>query len=628
MYENNDTTDNNNDANIYKDLDTDEKLISAISEIYNIQIDEVTNFYNTAIITLKNETKEQPFVKFLQDKFNLNNEDANNIMDSIALQARRKKDYFHKEIYRNANGKITKEIIYNSEYNPKEHIIDKGISKHFIDARQPGVGKTERIVNIINKSEGRNIIFGSSHDFLEDVKERINKQFIQLKGFTLGCAKYDAQTNEGKIIRDMYKKEIPNKIICMCMNCKGRCHYREQFKDTDEEKIVIGAPIEFLHLFELDEFENVFIEERVRRHFTISWNFKKIKAELIKLKPYFDEYILKQKAKKEKNINPKLWELIVEAFKTKNLEYIQYYSYLLQNAIESTNTKRIAEFIKYKENGGKIQLDKLFYKSICMLRISNLMMYLEFEQRDRDRMDEEFTTMRINYQEFLFYKQMKSHRMDLQYNCASFVDFEFLYDLQHFEELFPEYTGYVEVEYSHFTNPENFKIIKMTDQGFYKSTIKQNLKEHKQQIKNLIYYQKSKNKKVCILTFKNWVKNDKCMGCDAFWFGGKHGTNTFRNYDILIVLGTYLPNQKAYEEYMEIHHPDEDYSLKFTKKKGEMLPNDEKLLEYYEKIFMKDVYDSVHRLRPLWRQEEIKVYWFGNNIPDDLKAESDYSEKK
>lgn len=624
--ENNQSTNNNISLKLFKDVDDNEIIKSSLSETYHISLDKINEIYNIGLRKLIHKDAEQPFIELLHEKYNFNINDANEITDYLIIQARKKKEYFHKDIYRDENGNIEKEIIYNSNYIPNNHIIDKTISKNYIDARQAGIGKTQEIVDIINSSKGKNLIIGSSHDFLEDVKPRLNKEFIQLKGFEKGCVKFEAKTDEGKLIRSMYQDNVPNKIICMCLKCKNRCHYREQFKKAAEDNVDIGAPVEFLHIYDFNDFDNVFIEERVQRSFNITWNIKTIKSQLMKIKPYIDEYIKHQKNKKAENINPNLYDDIVEAFRTKNIEYIRYKANWLSNIIEKSNEVKVLKHHEYMKHNDKIQFDKKFSNQICTLRINNLLMFLEFEQRECKAPNEETRTIKIPYQEFIFYKQMHCKK-SLRYNCASFVDFEFLYYLQQFEKLFPEYTGYVEVRYSHFTNPEFFKIIKMGNQGFYKSTIKQNLKEHRNEIKNLIYYNKSKNKRICILTFKNWVKNDKFMGCDAFWFGGKHGINTFRDYDILIVLGTYLPNKKAYEEYMEIHHPDEDYNLDYLKRRGEFLPNDSKLMEYYEKIFQADIIDSVHRLRALWRQEEIKVYWFGNNIPEALKVEAEYIEK-
>lgn len=517
---------------------------------------------------------------------------------------------------------------YKDHRLEKEHIIQKDHSKftikkrekykNNIDARQPGIGKTQEIVDIINNREGKNLIIGD-HDFLKDVQPRITKEVLILKGFEKCCSKLGTDTEEGKQIKFMIDHEVPKNVICHCMNCSGRCYYREQWKRlSDDEVQVICIPVNFLMLFELDEFENVFVEERIERDLKAVYDIKKIKVELAKL------------LKDTDLVKPEELQHYIEIYKTKNLKQIERYTDSLKEIISDSNHRKIERLQK-----SGMPINEKFIKSLCLLKVYDLLLYLKFEEhRQFDEEDtkifleiegiKEITVQRIPFQQILFLKQIKSKK-EIRYNCATFAKIFFLYHVREFEKMFPEFIADINIQYSNFTNP-NFKIIKHGNKGFYRSTIDKNLKEFKKEIKNIIDYNKKQKNKICILTFMDHIKNGKFMGCDAFYFGGKHGTNTYRNYNCLIVVGTLLPNHKSYLEYMRKHHPDLDCEVMYHGKKGIWEPTDENLKAFYEEIFLGDVYDSVHRIRPLWNDKKSIVHWFGNNVPEKLKEEGYFEE--
>ncbi len=519
-------------------------------------------------------------------------------------------DYFRSDVFNDDEGINSSEIIYRANFAPNEIKYN-----HFIDARQPGVGKTTNMLNSINSNtEGKDLIIASSHEFLEEIKKKIKKKFVVLKGFSRACQKYNDDTKEGEIIREMHKKEIPNKLICMYMKCQGACYYRNQFSQAIKEDVSVGMPIQFLHLYEFYLFNSIHIEERVQGSFKLEWNTKEIRKELFKLINDIDS----QKLKK-----------IQEYIKNKDFKNLQSEAAYLSDAIMESNTKKVTNYTKVHKEVAKP--DSKFLNHICKLNVNNLLFYLELESRDKEnKLENNLNSISLSYQQLLFYRQL-DYNIDLKYNCASFPKNEFLHYLKVFEELYPQYTGVVQIKRSHHKN-KNVKIIKMNNSGHYKSHLNPQLTTYKPIIKKLIRNEKyNKKKKVCVLTYMGLVKDGKFLGSDAFWFGASHGINKYRKYDVLIVLGTHLPDIDTYENYYLEHHSDEDIPNfeDFDKSDGKMIPKDERLKAFYKEKFEDDVYDSVHRLRPLWQnnRKNITVYWFGNNVPEKLKEEFDYEER-
>lgn len=508
-------------------------------------------------------------------------------------------DYFSSEITENEN--LTTELI--SRHNIKY----KTTYKNYINAQQPGTGKTTKLIEELESiTEGQDLVIASNHNFLAELKSNLKREMVIMKGFSKGCARYNENANEGKLIKKMHDEQVPNKVICACMKCKCRCHYREQFDKYKEPNIVVGMPVQLIHLYDdFSNFNSVHIEERVQGDYDIQWDTKKILKEIYKLKTYFGS---------------KKFNQVIEYINTKNYANLFNESENIQKIVEKYNMDVVKYFEKMPNNK--------FINQICKLKINNLLMFLEFEdRRKKQKYFEPSNIIIIPYQQLIFYKQL-NFNIPLFYNCATFPKTEFLFLLKGFEEMFSEYTGVVEITTSHIKNKENFKIIKHNNSGFYKSYIQTELKEYEPKIKNLIKNIRArKTKKICFLTYMNLVKDGKFMGCDAFYFGSSHGVNKYRNYDVLIVYGTNLPDNDTWIEYFQEHHPYEEVPdfNDWISEDGRHVPRDERLQQFYVEKFEEDVYDSVHRLRPLWRK--VEVHWFGMNIPQRLIDEASYEER-
>lgn len=83
----------------------------------------------------------------------------------------------------------------------------------------------------------------------------------------------------------------------------------------------------------------------------------------------------------------------------------------------------------------------------------------------------------------------------------------------------------------------------------------------------------------------------------------------------------YYPNEQFPDNINKEGKTDIEYSDDGDYK----LPINEKLRYIYEQTFMEEVYDSIHRVRPL--NSPRTIFYFGKNMPYKLKDELYYVKK-
>lgn len=547
--------------------------------------------------------------------------------------------YFRKLLYENKNispipdyfrttniekDPITHEIIEETieHVSEIESLLKRPISNriHNFDARQQGSGKTYAMIQKINENvEGKDLVIGLEHKVLDEIASKITKPNIVLKGFSSICARYHEQSKEGQIIRELYEtndvEKIPNKNICQYMGCS--CEYSTQFTEARNEGVTVLMPVNFLHIFELNEFDRIFVEENIfGNNFKMKWNRSYLISEIAKLR-HVDDFQIKAKLK-----TIKLKHKLAEDIRNKNQGSLSIYAEEYKQMINKNNERWIGV-------AGQVKDIKGFKKGFCNLKIDNLILYLEISQRDEKEKLIRDGHIDFDYQMLLFYKQMH-HDRDIQYNCAreNLVKNEFLNQLKIFEYLFPHYHGIMNITYSNKTRKTS-KLIKHGKAGWYRTDYASYFANRGSEIENLIKYQKyKKNKKVFILTYMENVVDGKYLGCDAIYFGAAHGLNKFEKYDVLIVIGTFLPSPDGYmknrlkyfiEEAVDFN--DEKMYVKFSN--GMKVPKHP--IDYaYFMSYQDDVRDSVHRARAL--NHDVEIHWFGNNIPKKLLEEMSYKE--
>jgi len=128
---------------------------------------------------------------------------------------------------------------------------------------------------------------------------------------------------------------------------------------------------------------------------------------------------------------------------------------------------------------------------------------------------------------------------------------------------------------------------------------------------------------MCILTYKELIEDGKFLGYPAFHFGADKGVNSWKDYQVLVVFGTYMFPQEAYGKYFETLYPGTpvpDFSIVSPFNKHNLnLPVDyEWLWEMYSES---QVYDSIHRVRPFNADRIIYVY---GHVPAKLTTEFKY----
>lgn len=129
----------------------------------------------------------------------------------------------------------------------------------------PGHGKTEKIILRLPNSASKTLIFGHSHEFLDELLKRIEKlgiSVVRWKGMSKRCPLRE----EDELISDLIEGNMPNRWICAL--CEGKekldeygydeCSYRQQFENLGETQVVI-APIEYALTQEIEKFEPVHI---------------------------------------------------------------------------------------------------------------------------------------------------------------------------------------------------------------------------------------------------------------------------------------------------------------------------------------------------------------------------------
>lgn len=505
--------------------------------------------------------------------------------------------------------------------------LDKVYINNVIHAEQPGSGKSTYMIDQINSEKSkRHLIIGPTHELLEELESKIKIPFKVICGFEHGCPKY----NDKKYpqIKEMHDAKVPAYAICMRLKCAGRCRYREQFAFLKNKKISIGIPVNLLVIVNFDDFDRIFVEESTQKngHYEDKQKQKELIKEWLKVKHIFGE--------------------------EKRNKFMSFLKEMDYNILLSSGMDLSYKIREYNEvMAGSSPDDASFMKKVCKLNFDRLIMLLEFKKAmDKTRKDNPDSintpinnvsvsysktgsisgySIVLDWQIILFYMQMEFDQ--LTYMWATFDMAAFKSQMQLFESWFPRYKTWNLCMTSSMKNLSS-TIYLYSKNGYYRSYLKEYDLEA---IREKIKYQKKLGKKVAVLTYKNAIKKDKFLGADAFHFGASHGVNKYTNYDVLFVVGTYLPGVEFYRKEWVRYHPTEQFpdiinkegktDIEYSDDGEYKLPVNEKLRYIYEQTFMEEVYDSIHRVRPL--NNPRTIFYYGKNIPYKLKDELYYVKK-
>ena len=499
----------------------------------------------------------------------------------------------------------------------QEFIFSKPVEgyKNKINASQCGSGKTTEVIEDMNTNvQGKDLIISNAHDLLYEIQSKINKPFVHLEGFKRLCLKIKDDSKDGRALKELSETEIPKRQLCKIFCGNNKCGYSSQFAEAAKEGVSVGMTVDFINSYDFDVFDNVYIEEAVSRETILSYHPNRlVMMELSKLR---------NGRNPNKYITLDEFTEINHAIREKDIDKLKYWDEKISDAVSTYNYIIITNFRKNTKND--------IHTGICKLNIEKMLMYIEFETRMKEAKIDRYSNdlIIIPNQQMLFYKQMQNDK-ELKYNCATFNKLEFFRNLETFEEMFPEFTAQVSIAHTNRTNCETPKIKHYGEELLGSAKFDQNFAKIKPKVVKLIDNLKNrKHKKVCILTFKQNVKDGKFLGCDAFYFGGSHGCNKWRDYNCMIVIGTFLPNTKNVKEYFNKIYPDEPIpNLSYYETFGVKVPKDDLMRAYYMDFYENDVLDCVHRARPL-EKLDMEVYWFGKNIPRQLVKELGVEEGK
>lgn len=514
--------------------------------------------------------------------------------------------------------------VLDSSFDEKS--FDKLHVNNVIHAEQPGSGKSTYMIDQINSNHSkRHLIIGPTHELLEELESKIDVPFKVICGFEHGCAKYGK--NEYPEIEKMHKDRVPAYAICIRHSCVGRCRYREQFQHLKDKEYSIGIPINLLVIVDFNAFDRIYVEESTQKNGQYEDEMKKIEVY-------------------------KEWKKVQRLFSKKTQEmFISFLKEMDPNILLSSDIDFAYKIRDYNEKVAQSSPDDVsFMKDVCKLNFDRIFLLLEFKKAidevNKDKTNLVNTAINnvkssylssgsiskysiiLDWQIVLFYMQMQSGLKQLTYLWATFAMGAFKSEMQLFENWFPRYKTWNLCITSSKKNLSSY-IYLYSKKGYFKGYFD---KYNFDSIREKIKYQKKLGKKVSVLTFKDVIKRETFLGVDAFHFGASHGVNKYSNYDVLFVIGTYLPGLEFYRKEWVKYYPNEQFPDNINKDgktdveysdDGEYkLPVNEKLRYIYEQNFMEEVYDSIHRVRPL--NNSRTIFYYGKNMPYKLKDELYY----
>jgi hypothetical protein len=242
----------------------------------------------------------------------------------------------------------------------------------------------DEVMNSIVNTEGNNLILGHNHAILSEYEKALQaagKDCVHIYGFKSRCKILlnDHETQDAKDVLKMYKEGVPPYAICTYMGCGDNgCEYPPMWRETREEGVIaktILAPSNYAPIFNFDEFNNVFIigDNTNVRLFPLKFNEEKIITNLRKLEKYVLEHIKDEYLLKYDDL-----ELIIQAIQNKDVVTLYAYIRRTDDAIRRYNVHLMSE--ENEEDESDENLDSKIEQA-CIIRMSNVIMYLDFYKR-------------------------------------------------------------------------------------------------------------------------------------------------------------------------------------------------------------------------------------------------------
>jgi len=531
---------------------------------------------------------------------------------------------------------LTRHISDNVDYS-KDKILN-----YNVDRNQPGTGKSQEVKKKIEaqakvkiKFRKKFIIFGQEYKLLDEYKDI--PCCVKFDGFKDSCASIEEVSplyNNGKgippieICRYKAYQNWDYDINDMYPKCEKYdfCKYKIQQKSRSQP-VSIATVIHSAPTFDLNKYEEVFIEENTIGSKEIEWNPKKIIKEFTKL---YEAY--KQIEKRGDGSNLKIIEYskVIEKINNDTVIYDDFKNiyFDLDNAIEMTNKEAAETSNTFKE----------FKQKVFSIYIDDLMSFLKYRKvvgnyHKKSGIHE----ILIPWSFLIFDMMVKYPDTEFTHLSASFPVETTKKHIKMWEEVTSGYRIKLNVKNSYFT-PHTcvcylHKNLKVTDNNF---------DEMLPQVKEEINRIKNKNRKRSVRGDKEYTdvvlskkkhimlknKTDKIgtfAGSQAIYFGANHGINNFRDFNTMFVVGSNLPRLDDMKNHFNELYPGEpepqDYSIRIKEDGLSYYYRDSRLQMIFKEMYEDNERDSIHRLRPLiadFSYEHHKEIHFFGLIPSDL----------
>ena len=520
------------------------------------------------------------------------------------------------------------------EFSKTRYICDDVDSKDIIlnyniDRSQQGTGKSKKLKEKIEQALPGVKYLVLFQEYLNLIEYDGVKNCVCMYPFKDTCKFIDE-------LMPLYKngRGISAYWVCKFKNYKsGVCEYKESCKYIRQKKarkepVSIAAIIQSAPAFNLNLYDEIFIEENAIGMKDIEWDATKIINELNKL---YEAYGTNKKdggIEKKKELDKIMKKILDDTITYDDLKNI---SGDLEYAIRITN-----------EGAAKTKSSKKFKERAFSIYIDDLMAFLKYRFIVGNyHKNSGIHKIFIPWSYLIFDMMAQYPDTKFTHLSASFPVEITKKHIEVWEEITPGYRIKLNVTNSHFT-PHTcicyiHKNLRVTDDKF--ADMLPDVKKVMNSIKN-----KNRKRSVregnkykdFVLTKKKHVKfkkdedddKDKIgtfAGRPAIHFGANHGINIFRDFHTLFVVGSNLPRledmKNHFNEIFQRETEPGNFSIKIRDDGLSYFYEDPRLQMIYKEMYEDSERDSIHRLRPLISDLSYKypkeIHFFGL-IPSDL----------
>jgi hypothetical protein len=407
--------------------------------------------------------------------------------------------------------------------------FDDGIT---VLSLQPEIGKTESFLRYCVANTEKNIAyFSPNHTLLDEVENELNQRLplsnvIRWKGKNKSCLEI-----ENPILSILNKNKVSFKWFCESCNHYQDCTYLNQFNYPNPS--IILAPSAYIGTSYIRKnFDIIFVDELLKDCKEYSWGLDSTTVNnaieiLMNISSLPDDAILREFS--EIPNHPENLENNFKEFNTLINKGINHYLTDFENlnllSKLLNDIRKSVEFLKYKQ----------IYEN-CGKYMDSLTTYYE----------------PYIYELFRLAESRPIIFLDASFSQELFTDLLNGYD----GEFGITNNFNIKIYYSKVMNKSSV-VYKVYPESWYpKKSMSKNLIT---KVQKLYEFFERLNINVGIITFKDIEKWYFKTDYKSLHYGMLRGKNIFKSYDVLILLGTYVPDSKGITElYNQLYLDNED----------------------------------------------------------------------